>query len=106
MITIGNTEFYSKEEIIEALKYIKEKRNTQSMKYNLAFDRFRYVGEFIIKTSLNELPNNTQIGDMILVAWPNDHIHYRDALDNSISSRDLLVYSSVGWVKYNPENFV
>ena len=106
MITIGNTEFYSKEEIIEALKYIKEKRNTQSMKYNLAFDRFRYVGEFIVKTSLNELPNNTQIGDMILVAWPNDRIHYRDSLDNSISSGDLLVYSSIGWVKYNPEIFV
>ena len=103
MITIGNNEYYSKEEIIEALEYIKEKKMKKNMKCNSTFDKFRYVGEFIVKTSLNELPNNTQIGDMILVAWPNDRIHYRDALDNSISSGDLIVYSSFGWVKYKPE---
>ena len=106
MITIGNNEYYSKEEIIEALDYIKEKKMKKYMKCNLAFDKFRYIGEWRINCSFEELPKKAQIGDIVNVTWPNDRIYYRDSLDNGISSGDLLVYSSIGLVKYNPEDFV
>ena len=101
MITIGNNEYYSREEIIEALDYIKEKKMKKYMKCNLAFDKFRYIGGWCINYSFDELPKNSQIGDIVNVTWPNDRIHYRDSLDNSISSGDLLVYTSIGWIKYN-----
>ena len=104
MITIGNVEYYSKDEIVEALEYIKEKKMKNSSKGNLVFDKLRYRGQINIILSLfDELPSNYLVGDILKVNWTNDRIHYRDALDNSISSGDLIVYSSFGWVKYKPE---